>query len=49
MTEREGEIIKSGEENQKVIIIDNDENFYGEKGSIPNHDKIEIVYISPKA
>ncbi len=33
-----------GEEPKKVEIIDNGENFTTEKGSIPNHDKVEIVY-----
>ncbi len=34
----------------EVEIIDNGEGYDpNEKGTIPNHDKVEIVYISPKA
>lgn len=46
---RECDLIKNGEEPVKVVIIDNGEKFTTEKGSIPNHDKVEIIYISPKA
>lgn len=37
------------QEPQAVKIIDNGENFRNGEGRIPNHDKIEIIYISPKA
>lgn len=48
MNEREGDLIRAGEEPEKVIIVDNGEDFSGSIGSVPNHEKIEIIYISPK-
>jgi hypothetical protein len=48
MAEREAKIIVSGQEPQQVIIIDQGEDFENGEGQIPNHDKIEIVYISNK-
>lgn len=44
MQERKGEIIIEGKA-QKVIIMDNGENLDPESGNtIPNHDKVEIIY-----
>lgn len=48
MEEREAKIIVSGQEPQNVVIIDNGENFENGEGRVPNHDKIEIVYITNK-
>jgi hypothetical protein len=50
MTEiRYGRLDKPGEGEVKVEVIDSGENYDDEKGSTPNHDRIEIVYISPKS
>jgi hypothetical protein len=46
---RNGKLRVPDQEEVKVEIIDNGENFDGEKGSIPNHDKVEVVNISPKS
>jgi hypothetical protein len=46
---RDGKLRVPGQEEVEVEIIDNGEDFIGEKGSIPNHDKVEIVNISPKS
>jgi hypothetical protein len=46
--EREAKIIISGQEPQKVVIIDNNEGFENGEGRVPNHDKVEIVYITNK-
>jgi hypothetical protein len=48
MEEREAKITVSGQEQQTVMIIDNDEDYRNGEGRIPNHDKIEIVYIANK-
>lgn len=50
MAERETTIKINDGEPQQVIIVDNNEGFTKNgQGQIPNHDKVEIVYISPKA
>ena len=48
MEEREATIKISGQEPKNVVIIDRDENFENGDGRVPNHDKIEIVYIAGK-
>jgi hypothetical protein len=44
MAEREGTINLSDKGPVKVTIIDNGEGFENGGGSIPNHDKVVIVY-----
>lgn len=44
MAEREAQIIVSSQETQRVVIIDNGEDFENGEGRTPDHDKIEIVY-----
>lgn len=45
---RDGKLKVSGQE-IKVKIKDDGEGYKpDEKGTIPNHDKVEIIYISPK-
>lgn len=41
---RKGKIIVPNKKIEDVIILDNGE--YLENGNIPNHDKIEIIYLS---
>ena len=42
-------IHQPNEEPRAVTIIDNGEGFNPEeKGSIPNHDKVEIIYLESK-
>ncbi len=48
MEERKAVIEISGQEPQQVVIIDRGEDFENGEGRIPNHDKIEIVYIANK-
>lgn len=48
MEEREVKIFISGQEPQRVIIIDDGEDFKNGDGRIPNHDKVEIIYIADK-
>jgi hypothetical protein len=44
---RDGKLVRPGQEEIKVKIKDDGENL--KKGEPSNHDKIEIVYISPKS
>lgn len=46
---RSGTIRRPDGNEAEVKIIDLGENYDHEEGSIPNHDKVEIVYISPKS
>jgi hypothetical protein len=48
MEEREATIKISGQESKKVVILDRGEDFENGDGRIPNHDKIEIVYLADK-
>jgi hypothetical protein len=49
MEERKGRFVNSDGEILNVTIIDNGEEFNPEEsGSIPNHEKIEIIYQSEK-
>jgi len=40
---RGGRVLGPNGEERKVYIVDNGEKFEG-TGSIPNHDKVEIIY-----
>lgn len=44
---RDGKLIRPNEEVVDVKIVDRGEGL--EKGQPPNHDKVEIIYISPKS
>jgi hypothetical protein len=49
MAERIATIEIKDQEPREVIIVDNGENFgSGNRGEIPNHDKVEIIYDSNK-
>lgn len=44
---RDGKLVRPGEEVVEVKIVDSGEEL--KKGQPSNHDKVEIVYLSPKA
>lgn len=47
--ERNGTLIRPGEETVEVKIIDRGEDFdKNGEGQIPNHDKVEVIYIVKK-
>ena len=48
MEERVAKIAVTGQEPQAVVIIDNGEDFRNGEGRTPDHDKVEIVYITNK-
>jgi len=44
---RDGKLIRPNEKVEEVKIVDSGEGL--EKGQPSNHDKVEIIYISPKS
>lgn len=41
-------LVIGGEEAQKVMLVDNGEEFSSGDGSLPNHDKVEIIFVEQK-